>query len=175
VVVVANGPHEGHFHQIVHAFNLHERVAVADFDERLSRLAYAASDYMLMPSLFEPCGLPQMTSPIYGSLPVVHATGGLYDTIRPLDAGNSTGNGFRFDHYGPDAFRWAIDRAMDFHALPAEVRQREISRIMRESLVEFNHAKVAKDYIAIYEKMLARPLVEKEAGETQKNTLSPVV
>lgn len=169
VVVVANGPHETHFHHIVHAFNLHERVAVADFDERLSRLAYAGSDYMLMPSLFEPCGLPQMTSPIYGSLPVVHATGGLYDTIRPLDVANSTGNGFRFDHYGSDALRWAIDRAMDFHALPADVRQREIARIMRESLVEFNHAKVAKDYIAIYEQMLARPLVEKEAGEAQKS------
>ncbi len=174
IVIVANGPHQSFFEKIVAAFDLYERVAVVDFDERLSRLAYAGSDFMLMPSLFEPCGLPQMTSPLYGSLPVVHSTGGLYDTIRPLDPDTSTGNGFRFDHYGSDSLRWAIDRAMDFHALPADVRQREISRIMRESLVEFNHAKVAKDYIAIYEKMLARPLVEKEAGETQKTALAPV-
>jgi len=173
LVVVANGPHESYFHHIVHAFNLHERVAIADFDERLSRLAYAASDYMLMPSLFEPCGLPQMTSPIYGSLPVVHATGGLYDTIHPLNVEASTGNGFRFDFYSSDSLRWAIDRAMDFHALPAAVRTREISRIMRESLVEFSHAEVAKNYIAIYEKMLARPLVEQEAGETQKRLAAP--
>jgi ADP-glucose type glycogen/starch synthase len=165
IVVVANGPHEAHFHHIVHTFNLHERVAVADFDERLSRLAYGASDFILMPSLFEPCGLPQMTAPIYGSLPVVHSTGGLYDTVRPLDVEASTGNGFLFDHYAADALRWGMDRAMDFHALPAAIRQREISRIMRESLEEFNHAEVAKNYIAIYEAMLTRPLVEKVAGE----------
>ena len=168
VVVIANGPHEQQFHQIVEEFGLHERVAVVDFDERLSRLGYAGADYMVMPSLFEPCGLPQMTAPIYGTLPVVHATGGLYDTIRPLDVDNSTGNGFRFDHYGADSLRWAIDRAMDFHALPQDLRDREIARIMRESLLEFSHEKVAKQYIAIYEEMLARPLVEKEAGAELK-------
>ncbi|MCX6878744.1 MAG: glycogen/starch synthase [Verrucomicrobia bacterium] len=175
VVVVANGPHEEHFHQIVRDFGLHDRVVIVDFDEGLSRLAYAGSDFMVMPSLFEPCGLPQMTAPIYGSLPVVHATGGLYDTIRQLNPDQSTGNGFRFDHYGADSLRWAIDRAMDFHALPQDVRDREISRIMRDSLLEFSHAKVAKQYIAIYEEMLARPLVEKEAGEKPKASAHPAV
>ncbi len=165
VVVVANGPHEVHFRHIVNQFNLHERVAVADFDEALSRLAYAGSDFMLMPSRFEPCGLPQMTAPIYGSLPVVHATGGLYDTIRHIDVEHSVGNGFRFEHYNAEALRWAIDRAMEFHGLPGEVRGRETARVMRESLKEFNHTAVAKQYFAIYEQMLARPLVEKEAGE----------
>ncbi|RYD24724.1 MAG: glycogen synthase, partial [Verrucomicrobiaceae bacterium] len=71
VVIVANGPFQEHFDHIITAFNLRERVVVVDFDERLSRLAYAASDFMLMPSLFEPCGLPQMTAPLYGSLPIV--------------------------------------------------------------------------------------------------------
>jgi ADP-glucose type glycogen/starch synthase len=168
VVIIANGPHEQHFHHIVQDFGLHERVAVVDFEERLSRLAYAGSDYMVMPSLFEPCGLPQMTAPLYGTLPVVHATGGLYDTIRPLDVDKSTGNGFRFDHYSSDSLRWAMDRAMDFQALPQDIRDREISRIMRESLLEFSHEKVAKQYIAIYEEMLAHPLVEKEAGREFK-------
>ncbi len=165
VVVVASGPHGVHFSNIASAFNIHDRVAVTGFDERLSRLAYAGSDYMLMPSRFEPCGLPQMTAPIYGALPVVHATGGLYDTIRQIDAGRSTGNGFRFENYDSGALRWAIDRAMDFHALPYEVRMREVSRVMRESLKEFNHNTVAKKYFDIYERMLARPLVEKSAGE----------
>ncbi len=168
VVVVANGPHQQFFEQIVADFDLHERVSVVDFDERLSRLAYAASDFMLMPSLFEPCGLPQMTSPLYGSLPVVHATGGLYDTIRHLDVEHSKGNGFRFDHYNSAALRWAIDQAMVFHALPAEVRQRELARVMEESAREFSHKEVARRYIEIYEDMLERPLVETESGEVIK-------
>ncbi len=168
IVVVANGPHQQWIHDIVTAFNLGDRVAVTDFDERLSRRAYAAADFMLMPSLFEPCGLPQMTAPIYGTLPVVHSTGGLYDTIRPINVENSTGNGFRFDNYGADGFRWAIDEAMKFHALPRDVREREIHRVMVESSREFSHKEVARRYIAIYEEMLARPLVEKESGEVIK-------
>jgi glycogen synthase len=132
----------------------------------LSRLAYAGSDFMLMPSLFEPCGLPQMTAPLYGSLPVVHATGGLYDTVRQIDVDRSTGNGFRFEHYGTEGLRWAIDRAMEFHALPATIRQRELGRIMQESAREFSHKEVARRYIAIYEEMLERPLVERQSGES---------
>jgi starch synthase/alpha-amylase len=85
-----------------------------------------------------------------------------------LDIENSTGNGFRFDHYNSDAFRWSIDRAMDFYALPAEIREREIRRIMIESEAEFSHKEVARRYINIYEEMLARPLVEKESGEVIK-------
>jgi len=168
VVIVANGPHQPYVDHIVSAYDLRERVAIVDFDERLSRLAYAGSDFMLMPSLFEPCGLPQMTSPLYGSLPVVHSTGGLYDTINPLDIGKSTGNGFRFENYNAEGFRWAIDQAMDFYALPAGIREREIRRIMIESEAQFSHKEVARRYIAIYEEMLARPLVEKESGEVIK-------
>ena len=168
IVIVANGPHQPWIDKIVSAFDLSERVAIVDFDERLSRLAYAASDFMLMPSLFEPCGLPQMTAPLYGSLPVVHSTGGLYDTVNHLNVEESTGNGFRFDHYNSGAFRWAIDQAMNFHALPSEIREREIRRVMIESEKQFSHHEVARRYIAIYEEMLARPLVEKESGEVIK-------
>ncbi len=168
VVVVADGPHQQWLHDIVNWFGLHERVAIRDFDERLSRLAYAGSDFMLMPSQFEPCGLPQMTAPIYGTLPVVHATGGLYDTVEHLDVTSSTGNGFRFDIWDARGFRWAIDEAMKFHALPQEVRARQIRRVMKDSLKRFSHREVARRYIEIYEKMLARPLVEKEAGEEIK-------
>ena len=165
VVVVANGPHQHWIEKIVSAFDLRERVSIVDFDERLSRLAYAASDFMLMPSLFEPCGLPQMTAPLYGSLPVVHSTGGLYDTIRPLDVAHSTGNGFSFDHYDSLAFRQAIDRAMAFYTLPLAIREREIRRVMIESASEFCHKQVAQRYIDIYEQMLDRPLVEQQSGE----------
>jgi starch synthase len=169
VVFVANGPHQRWFEKLVADFDLGERVSVVDFDERLSRLAYAASDFMLMPSLFEPCGLPQMTAPLYGSLPVVHSTGGLYDTVRHIDVERSTGNGFSFDHYGAEGLRWAMDRAMDFHALPDDVREREIRRVMVESAREFSHKEVARRYIEMYEAMLERPLVETESGEYIKS------
>jgi starch synthase len=168
IVVVANGPHQKWIEKIVSAFDLHERVSVVDFDERLSRLAYAGSDFMLMPSLFEPCGLPQMTAPLYGSLPVVHSTGGLYDTIRPLDVDHSSGNGFSFDHYASPDFRGAIDRAMAFHDLPSITREREIRRVMLESADAFSHKQVAQRYIEIYEEMLERPLVEQQSGEAIK-------
>lgn len=173
VAVVANGPHEVHFKKIISDHALSKRVAIVDFDERLSRLGYAGSDFMLMPSLFEPCGLPQMTAPLYGSLPIVHGTGGLYDTIRPMDIDNDTGNGFRFDHYDPGALRWGVDRAMDFHGLPAETKDPQIRRVMKESAKEFSHEEVARRYIEIYEQMLARPLVEKEAGEDLNGLRAP--
>ena len=165
IAVVANGPHEVHFKKIIEDNELSKRVAIVDFDERLSRLGYAASDFMLMPSLFEPCGLPQMTAPLYGSLPIVHGTGGLYDTIHPMDIENDAGNGFRFDNYDPGALRWGVDCAMDFHALPAEIKDPHIRRVMKESAKDFSHEEVARRYIEIYEQMLTRPLVEQEAGE----------
>jgi len=105
---------------------------------------------------------------------VVHATGGLYDTVRHIDVDNSTGNGFSFDYYGSDGFRWAIDRAMDFHALPSETREREIRRIMRESAREFSHQEVAARYIEIYERMLERPLVETISGESLEAAAPPI-
>ena len=83
---------------------------VCDFDEGLSRLAFAASDFILMPSLFEPCGLPQMTSQYFGSLPVVHDTGGLHDTVEPLNVNTHTGNGFLFETYDDGGLMWASGR-----------------------------------------------------------------
>ncbi len=160
VVVVADGLHQMWFHKIVNDFGLRQRVAVMDFDEKLSRLAYAGSDFMVMPSLFEPCGLPQMVAPIYGTLAVVRATGGIYDTVRPLDVENSTGNGFRFEDYDSGGLRWAIDQAMAFFALPGKLRVREIRRIIRESKQEFCHDRVARHYMELYQTILARPLVQ---------------
>lgn len=159
IVVVASGPYQQHLHNVVAHHGLYDRVAVRNFDERLSRLAYAGADFMLMPSLFEPCGLPQMISPIYGTLPVVHATGGLYDTIQPLNVEESKGNGFRFDVYGSDGLRWAVDRAMDFHRSDPAVQNRERERVMTQSMQQFSHEACAQHYIHLYEEMLERQLV----------------
>jgi starch synthase len=160
IVVVADGPHQMWFHQIISEFGLGDRVAAVNFDEKLSRLAYAGADFMLMPSLFEPCGLPQMVAPIYGTLAVARSTGGIADTVRPMDVHSSTGNGFLFEDYDSNGLRWAVDRAMDFHRSSADDRNREIRRVMRESKHEFSHDQVARQYIERYESMLARPLME---------------
>ena len=80
---MANGEYQRVFQDIVNQHQFHKRVAICDFSEQMEHLAYAASDFILMPSRFEPCGLPQMIAPIYGSLPVAHDTGGIHDTIEP--------------------------------------------------------------------------------------------
>ncbi|HEX7261738.1 MAG TPA: glycogen/starch synthase, partial [Luteolibacter sp.] len=83
VVFIADGPYRQVFENIAAFHGLQHRIAVCGFSENLSRLGYAASDYTLMPSAYEPCGLSQMIGLRYGSLPIVHATGGLRDTVTP--------------------------------------------------------------------------------------------
>ena len=159
LAVIANGPFQQPFWEIREFHALYKRIGIHDFDARLSQLGFAASDFTLMPSLFEPCGLPQMQAPIYGSLAIAHNTGGLHDTVETLDWNASVGNGFVFDHYDANGLEWAMNRAMEFYAQGADVREREISRIMKESLARFNHEACAKEYIKLYERMLSRPLV----------------
>lgn len=166
VAVVANGEFQQHFFEVVNHHGIHSRVGVCDFSEPMSRLGYAGTDFMVMPSSFEPCGLPQMVSPIYGTLPIVHNTGGLRDTIVPLDLETSTGNGFRFDVFDSAGLRWAIDQAIDFWNLPGGVRAAQISRIMTESKAHFNHAETARRYFDIYEKMLNRPFLRNRIDES---------
>ena len=100
-----------------------------------------------------------MQAPIYGSLAIAHNTGGLHDTVENLDVNTSTGNGFVFDTYDSGGLFWALDQAMAFYRQTPEVKEREIGRIMAESLKRFNHEACAKEYIKLYERMLDRPLV----------------
>ena len=160
IVFVADGEFQKYMRQIVWQFNLSDRVAVCDFDECLARLAYAASDFILMPSAFEPCGLPQMIAPIYGSLPVARATGGIKDTITHLDVEKNSGNGILFETYDPQGLMWGIDQAINFYRLPQKTKEKQISRIMTESLASLNYSVTAKHYIDLYEKMLNRPFIK---------------
>jgi starch synthase len=155
---VANGEYQQHFKNIVDFHRFNNRVAVCNFDERLEHIAYAASDFVLMPSRFEPCGLPQMIGPIYGSLPIVHNTGGLHDTITDLDVSKETGNGFLFDYYDTQGLFWAINQAITFFKMPSNIKQKQIKRIMQQSIDNFNHSVTAKQYMDLYENMLQRPL-----------------
>jgi starch synthase/alpha-amylase len=159
VIFVANGDYQNVFKNIVNYHGFHDRVAICDFDNKLEHQGYAASDFMLMPSSFEPCGLPQMIAPIYGSLPVAHDTGGIHDTITHLDADHSTGNGFLFENFDADGLFWAIEQAMHFYNLSAAKKSKAIRRIMQESCQTFTHDNTARQYIELYEKMLQRPLI----------------
>ena len=159
VALVANGPYQNIFKEIIAHHGFYDRVTVCDFDEELSHLGFAASDFMLMPSRFEPCGLPQMTCQYYGSLPVAHDTGGLHDTVQHLSEDGRCGNGFLFANYDYGGLRWGIDEAMRFFKKPADWKAGVVSRIMREARTKFNHDVTAQEYIKIYESMLARPLV----------------
>ncbi|MBW2192327.1 MAG: glycogen/starch synthase [Deltaproteobacteria bacterium] len=159
IVFVANGDYQMVFRDIVTFHGFQQRVAICDFDNALEHLAYAASDFILMPSRFEPCGLPQMIAPIYGALPVAHETGGIHDTIIDLDVDRQTGNGFLFKTFDAQGLFWAIDQAMAFYLLPNDIKAPQIRRIMIESRDRFNHDVTARRYIDLYEKMLKRPLV----------------
>jgi starch synthase/alpha-amylase len=159
IVFVADGEYQKYFRDIVNFHQFHDRVAVCDFNQNLEHLAYGASDFMLMPSSFEPCGLPQMIAPIYGSLPVAHDTGGIHDTIAHLKIADNAGNGFLFKHFDAGGLYWAIEEAMRFHNLPAATKDAQIRRIMTQSIDTFNHAVTAGQYSELYEKMLQRPLI----------------
>lgn len=84
------------------------------YNDAFAHLVYASSDFFLMPSLFEPCGLGQMIAQRYGTLPIVRRTGGLKDSVINFDSSNeSTSNGFGFDNYSADDLKYTSVYAYD--------------------------------------------------------------
>ena len=86
-----------------------------EFNKDLSKKIYAGSDIFLMPSKSEPCGLAQMISSRYGTVPVVRETGGLYDTIKPYNKFTGEGNGFTFANYNAHEMKDAVKRAVELY------------------------------------------------------------
>ncbi len=116
------------------------------FDETLSRRTIAASDFYLMPSRFEPCGLNQMYAERYGSLPIAHATGGLVDSIRDGETG------FLFSGATPGALRAAIVRALKVYVRPGRITGMSKAAMGQD----FSWAPAAARYEQIYKSLLAR-------------------
>jgi starch synthase len=129
-----------------------EKVSVQlKFDERLAHKIEAGADMFLMPSRYEPCGLNQIYSLRYGTVPIVRATGGLYDTIQPFDPVRGQGVGFRFDKYEPESFWRALKEAFAFYEQPETWRQ-----IMQNGMaMDFSWKSSARQYLDLYEKTLA--------------------
>jgi starch synthase len=83
------------------------------FQNELAHLIEAGADIFLMPSLYEPCGLNQMYSQRYGTVPLVRRTGGLADTVEPWNGGTGEGTGFVFEHATTEGFAWALQAALE--------------------------------------------------------------
>ena len=85
------------------------------FDPALANRVYAGADAYLMPSKSEPCGLSQLIAMHFGTVPVVHATGGLNDTVKPYDPETGEGRGFTFQSYNGEDFMGAVDRSLELY------------------------------------------------------------
>jgi starch synthase len=118
------------------------------YDVALSHLIEAGSDFFLMPSLYEPCGLNQMYSLLYGTVPIVRAVGGLDDTVR--DLAEPGGTGIKFGAFDVGALVQALQRALTLFADPKALR--EVRR--RGMKQDFSWDRSARDYAALYEQLL---------------------
>jgi starch synthase len=137
-----------------HYANLHPHnfVFFEDFSVSLSHLVEAGSDFFLMPSLFEPCGLNQMYSLAYGTLPIVRAVGGLKDTITDIAVAPEQATGVVFEQAEPDALLHAIRRALLFYR---EDPQAFIAAQKRAMQTRFTWDSAAKHYEQLYQSMVA--------------------
>ena len=121
------------------------------FDVALSHKIEAGADMFLMPSRYEPCGLNQMYSLAYGTVPIVRATGGLDDTIQPFDLGTGEGTGFKFSETTWQALLQAVRTAVSLCRQPDHWR-----RLVRNGMAcDFSWDRSAAEYVALYQKIVA--------------------
>jgi len=129
-----------------------ERVAVyIGFDERRAHLVEGGADMFLMPSRFEPCGLNQMYSMRYGTIPVVRAVGGLVDTVRPYNPKTGQGTGFLFSNYDPSALLDALQRALVTYRQPRVWRRLQVNGMKKD----FSWDRSAGEYVKVYKRVIA--------------------
>jgi starch synthase len=119
------------------------------FSNPLAHLIEAGADMFVMPSRYEPCGLNQMYSLKYGTVPIVHRTGGLADTVSLWNPARGTGTGFLFDHHDVTGLRWAVETAAaTWHDRPAW------RRLMANGMaMDFSWARQARIYETLYARL----------------------
>nr|MCR5184596.1 glycosyltransferase [Bacilli bacterium] len=121
------------------------------YNDELAHQIYASSDFFLMPSLFEPCGLGQMIAQRYGALPIVRYTGGLKDSVIGYDGTNEEkANGFGFTNFNYEAFREVVMFTLEvYENLP--LRKQLVKNAMK---LDNSWAKSAKEYLSLYKYVL---------------------
>lgn len=154
VQIVLLGTGESQFENSFRYFEnvYHDKMrAMIMFDLELAQLIYAGSDMFLMPSAFEPCGLSQMMAMRYGTLPIVHETGGLVDTVTPYNEFTGQGTGFSFNSFDSSTMLKVIDYALDvYHNKP-----KEWDKLVHNAMAaDFSWEGPAKDYIALYQELV---------------------
>lgn len=129
----------------------HRFDARLEYNEGLAHQLYAGSDYLIMPSRVEPCGLNQMYAMRYGTLPIVRTVGGLKDTVPDIGEPDGSGRGIRFDHFNLDDAHLSIYRAVDFYQRQ-EAFQKVRDHIMS---IDFSWENSASQYSSIYKEMMS--------------------
>jgi len=119
------------------------------FDESLAHLVEAGADIFLMPSRYEPCGLNQMYSMRYGTVPVVHGVGGLADTVQDYQPRRKTATGFAFAEYRPDALLQTLTRALTVFRDPKKWRAIQTAGMHQD----FSWDRSAAEYVKIYDRV----------------------
>lgn len=117
------------------------------FDEDLAHFAYAASDFLVLPSLFEPCGISQMIAMCYGTLPIVRGVGGLKDTVVDYPFNPRLNTGFQFGEFSVDGLLHAIKRALHAYFEEKELLQTMISNAMQS---DFSWEQAIQRYVEVY-------------------------
>ena len=151
VVGIGNGDkvYEEMFMRLSRQFPHKIAVKIA-YDNTLAHKIEAGSDLFLMPSRYEPCGLNQIYSLKYGTVPIVRATGGLDDTIEPWDARTSRGTGFKFTEYNGEALLLTIREALRAYRDKTSWQQ-----LMRNGMArDFSWNASAKEYVRVYERVV---------------------
>ncbi len=146
-IALGNGEprYEAFFHELALRFagRVHFRQG---YDDALAHWIEAASDMFLMPSRYEPCGLNQMYSLRYGTVPVVRRTGGLADSVEPFDARTGEGTGIVFNDFDTPALEWALNTALDLYAQP-----QHWTRLVHNGMArDFSWTRQAREYLALY-------------------------
>jgi starch synthase len=152
LVMLGSGehPYERFLHGLQEKFP-GRAVFYSGYSEELAHFIEAAADAFLMPSMYEPCGLNQMYSLKYGTVPIVRRTGGLADSVRHFDPASGEGTGVVFNDFDPGGVRWALATALEWFAQPSMWRQLQLNG-MRE---DFSWDRQVEAYEALYRDLVA--------------------